>query len=132
MVHFNYVNALKDDMERELVKLRAQLNIPERGTEANDKEQWNGTNTSKPSDNSNKENNSKNEDYEDPLIAEFMRDARRPSSNTSKVPSTPHRAESALAAASGLSDTSMKGNRGEYCDDCVSYMSLILTKLILS
>ncbi|TIB16675.1 hypothetical protein E3P84_01258 [Wallemia ichthyophaga] len=126
VVHFNYVNALKDDMERELVKLRAQLNIPERGTEANDKEQWNGTNTSKPSDNSNKENNSKNEDYEDPLIAEFMRDARRPSSNTSKVPSTPHRAESALAAASGLSDTSMKGNRGEYCDDCTEIMILFV------
>lgn len=131
-------NVHKDDMERDLIKLRAQLNIPsENGLNQRNgvkqPQHSNHTSTSHASDASNKENNMNNDDYEDPLIAEFMRDAKQPSSGAAAK--VQKKAGSALAAASGLSDTPVNANGAQldgYCDDCVgSYiMSLVVTLLI--
>ena len=112
-------------MERELVKLRAQLNIPH---DSNLPKQSVPSSRSDVSDVSNKENAI--DDYEDPLIAEFMRDAKQTTqSSSAKPPSTPKKAESALAAASGLADvssyTSVNGAQSKlFCDDCVGLGNL--------
>lgn len=115
-------------MEREISRLRSKLNIPNGG----DQVSQHSRQTTDSSVVSNKENlaneeiKESNDEYEDPLIREFMRDAKKSdngvtngvSSNSisSNATSRP-KAGSALAAASGMSQDV---NSGEYCDDCVS------------
>lgn len=120
-------------MEREISRLRSKLNIP------NDQGSRHSRQTTSSSVVSNKENlaneeiKESNDEYEDPLIREFMRDAKKSdngvtngvssnniSSNTTGRP----KAGSALAAASGMSQDV---NSGEYCDDCVSKLYIMKT-----